>query len=457
MMNLDWKELDRWLFGEAWTGTLIPLHADMLCDTIGPRWSSSEKEHQAVTYIKDQFRQANLNDVQLEPFELDTWAWDGINLLDSDGVSIRALPFNRCPACHIQSPLVDVGYGTHHERHHVGNSLQGAMALMHLEYEPFTTPIPIDQRLNELKQDGAQAVIVIDRKRGGRMEYHNAGNWREPETAEAPLPVATISRESAARIRRQHVNNLTLEIKSRFYTATSHNVTATLPGKHWPDESLVLGGHHDTVYGVPGGNDNASGTIAVMETARVLAKLRENLGIDPGMTIRFATFSGEEQRFQGSIQYVRTHCGQKPAPRLAINLDELSTGHMKGLVLAFPHLREFIQQQFDHMNEDLVCHVMAQYDATSDHFPFLRAGIDTAHVWRWRFHGRHPDSDYHHEQQDTRDKLNVRELREYVAQLTRLILRLSHVSPENWPRNPVTKSDIQEQLSRESGQVIRVS
>ena len=44
----------------------------------------------------------------------------------------------------------------------------------------------------------------------------------------------------------------------------------------------MLGGHHDTVYGAPGGNDNASGTIAVLETARVLAGLKSALGVEPG-------------------------------------------------------------------------------------------------------------------------------------------------------------------------------
>jgi serine phosphatase RsbU (regulator of sigma subunit) len=33
---------------------------------------------------------------------------------------------------------------------------------------------------------------------------------------------------------------------------------------------------------------------------------------------------------------------------------------LKGLVLAFPHLRELTQRQFDDMGDGLQCHVMAQ-------------------------------------------------------------------------------------------------
>ena len=108
------------------------------------------------------------------------------------------------------------------------------------------------------------------------------------------------------------------------------------------------------------------------------------------------------------------------------------------------------------MNEGLKCHVMAQIDPSSDHFPFLQAGLDAAFLWRWRFHSRHADAGFHHEGGDTADKLNVRELKEYVAQLARVLLRLSHVPPEEWPRNAMTPGQVQARLEEERGAVVRV-
>src|SRR4029078_10605922 len=135
--------------------------------------------------------------------------------------------------------------------------------------------------------------------------------------------------------------------------------------------------------------------------------------------------------------YVNQHySGQETKPKLVINLDELSAGNIKGLVLCFPHLRRLIQKQFDTMGDGLRCHVMAQYDASSDHYPFLAAGIDGSILWRWRFVGRHADADFHHETGDTTDKVKLRELKEYVGQLARLLLRLSLVSTDEWPSNP---------------------
>lgn len=454
-MELNWRAIDRWIFGEAWTGSQIGAHAEVLCEQIGPRWASSAEEYQAVAYLREQFAQAGLADAALKEFALNTWEYNRAEATVGE-VKIDLLPYNRCPPCDLQAPIVHAGYGTAHEIDRVRGQLNGSIAVMHLALEPFTAPSPPNVRLKALGDAGAVAVVAIDPKDGRRVEYHNGGDWREPETAELTMPAVTTSREHGALLQKwaDEGRPLKLVVESRFYRASAHNVVASIPGTRWPQERLVLGGHHDTVYDAPGGNDNASGTIAVLETARVLAGLKAALGVEPGMSLCFATYSAEEQTFQGSSEYVRQLGGEKP--RLAINLDELSTGPIKGVVLGFGHLRGLVQAQLDAMGDGLKCHVMSQLDSTSDHFPFLRAGMDAAHLWRWRFSGRHADSNYHHEPADTADKLNVRELKEYVGQLARLLLRLSHVAPEEWPENPVTQEAVAERLAAERGTVVRV-
>ena len=458
-MNLDWKSIDRWLMGEAWTGAQIGTHLRVLCDQIGERWSSSKGEWKAVNYLCEQLTEAGVDQAGLEEFELDTWKWSRAEgQVVENGQPIDLLPFNRCPPFSVQAPIVDVGYGTPREIEQARDRLRGGIAVISLGFEPFTTPLPHSQRLQWLAAEGAAAAVAIDNKSGRRMEYHSASDWRDPGLREHPLPTVTTSREHGTLLRELagEGKKLKLEVESKFYTAPTHNVAGEIRGARWPDEHLLLGGHHDTVYGTSGGNDNASGAITVLEVARVLAGLRAETGIAPGRAIRFVTFSAEEQKFQGSTAYVERHYGPERATRLALNLDELSTGRFKGIVLAFPHLRELVQRQFDSMGDGLQCHVMAQLDNTSDHFPFLKAGLDAAHLWRWRFHGRHADSEFHHEPADTADKVDVRELKEYVGQLARLLLRLSHVPPEEWPKNPVAPEQVQKRLEAERGTVIRV-
>ena len=454
----DWRETERWLVGEAWTGSRISEHARQLCDVIGPRWASSGAELSCAEYIANQFASCGLT-TQRQEFLMHTWSHGETKAsLLPESTPIALVPYFRCPAFSVSAPAVDVGFGTPTELDRVGNGeLRGVVAVMASGFRPFSDPVAVPDRLRLLAALGVAAVLVIDAKDGGRRELRWGHDMREDAFRDPPLPTATISREHGALLRHRAGATIEISVEAEFREAPTANVVAELPGERWPREHLIIGAHHDTVFGSPGGNDNASGVIAVLETARILGELCRNTGRAPGRAIRFVSFSAEEQSLQGSAAYVDANytSGQMPEPRLAINLDELSTGYIKGLVLGFPHLRDLVQAQFDAMDEGLVCHVMPQLDGSSDHFPFLRAGIDAAHVWRWRFHGANADSLFHHEAADTADKINVRELKEHVGCLARLLLRLSDVPPDRWPRNDITAEDVRRQLERERPTVVR--
>jgi hypothetical protein len=80
------------------------------------------------------------------------------------------------------------------------------------------------------------------------------------------------------------------------------NIEVEIAGASQPAEIVVVGGHYDTVPFSPGANDNASGTVAVLELARLLRNERFS------RTIRFVAFVNEEPpyfttRWMGSRQY----------------------------------------------------------------------------------------------------------------------------------------------------------
>lgn len=79
------------------------------------------------------------------------------------------------------------------------------------------------------------------------------------------------------------------------------NVIATIPGSVSPEEVLIVGAHYDSWSRggtartfAPGADDNASGTAAVMEVARVLAGRRFDF------TVRIVAFGAEEYGLHGS-------------------------------------------------------------------------------------------------------------------------------------------------------------
>lgn len=457
MAELEWPNIDRFLMGEAWAGSRITEYRDYLCHEIGPRWGGSEADLKTAEYIRDQMEKNGLDSPRLEEFQLDTWDYsEALLTIAGSGESLEIKPFLRCPQIQLTSRVVDLGYGTQRELEAADDTVNGAIVVMTLAPEPFTPPLPHTARLSRAAAKGAAAAIVIESKTGGRMEYRSASDWREPGIAPHPIPTVNISFEAGGRLKYLAARGVsgTLNVKSRFFTAPANNVVAEIKGDTWPDEHVIVAGHHDTVLGTPGGNDNTSGTVAVMEAARVLAKLKKETGVSPARTIRFATWSGEEQGLQGAYAHVAKHHGtdgRTSPPRFALNLDELSTGHMKGVVVMTEHMRNFMQSQLDTMKDGLTCHVQGPLDAHSDHFPFTRAAIPAGILWRWRFYGRHATSEFHHEFGDSAQKLNVRELKEYVGQISRLMLRLSHVAPSDWPENPHTADQIERRASDEVG------
>ena len=82
------------------------------------------------------------------------------------------------------------------------------------------------------------------------------------------------------------------------------NIEATLAGHGRPEEVVVVGGHYDSVVGTPGADDNATGTAAVLELARLLRD------VPLERTVRFVAFVNEEPPFflteqMGSRVYAR--------------------------------------------------------------------------------------------------------------------------------------------------------
>ncbi|RWR99861.1 hypothetical protein B4U79_11772, partial [Dinothrombium tinctorium] len=67
------------------------------------------------------------------------------------------------------------------------------------------------------------------------------------------------------------------------------------------DEIILVGGHYDTVEESPGVDDNGSGMVAVLETARVLRSVQLK------QTIMFVAFDLEEQGLLGSLAFVRDY------------------------------------------------------------------------------------------------------------------------------------------------------
>lgn len=102
-----------------------------------------------------------------------------------------------------------------------------------------------------------------------------------------------------------------------YSAGTSNNIIVTKTGTLYPNTFLIIDAHYDTING-PGTNDNGTGTVLLLELARLLKN------VETEYSIKFIHFSGEEDGLVGSNYYVNnTVIPQNLDIRLVLNIDEV--------------------------------------------------------------------------------------------------------------------------------------
>ena len=141
---------------------------------------------------------------------------------------------------------------------------------------------------------GAVAAIVYS-----DLEEGFEGTLGGPE--EASIPTVSVTRAAGEALAADAAGGREVVVSLNVQSTTeetSRNVIAEIGGR--ADGPVVMaGGHLDSVDEGPGLNDNASGSAALVEVARQLAKTR------PRTKVRFAFWGAEEVGLIGSRYYAR--------------------------------------------------------------------------------------------------------------------------------------------------------
>lgn len=122
------------------------------------------------------------------------------------------------------------------------------------------------------------------------------------------IPTVDIANEDYGMLYRL-VNNgkspkINIHVTSKHTGATPvFNTIATIPGTEKPNEYVFLSAHLDSWDAGQGATDNGTGTITMMEAARILKKVLPN----PKRTIIIGHWNGEEQGLNGSRAYIEDH------------------------------------------------------------------------------------------------------------------------------------------------------
>ena len=174
-------------------------------------------------------------------------------------------------------------------------------------------------------------------------------------------------------------------------TLTQYNTIGEIRGSEKPDEVVIIGAHLDSWDIATGATDNATGSMAVLEAARLLGTLKA-AGIRPRRTIRFAFFSGEEQGMYGSQYYVLRHRTEIPTTQAVLVLDN-GTGKIRGIALSrWEDLGATWRTMVAPLQSLGTIVVHSGTKTGTDHMPFLEVGVPAFNYeqyWRgydWTWH-----------------------------------------------------------------------
>jgi carboxypeptidase Q len=409
---------------------------EYLSDEIGARLTGSPQLKQANDWTAAKFREYGLTNVKLEPWTIArSWtrgtARAQIVSPAEHPLTIASAGWSPGTNGVVRGPIVYFDAKTKDQFQKFHGKLKGAIVI-YQEPEslsppkpqnpnaalirPMQTPPPVkgqpaapspfaaQQELgrarNEFfKQEGVAVVLRDSTKPHGLLNMTGIGGEKFDIGA---IPTAFISGEGYRmlfRMMKRGKVEVEIEMTNSFGDKPMdvYNTVAEIPGSEKPEEVVILGAHLDSWDLGTGSTDNGTGSMAVLEAARTLAKLN----LKPKRTIRFVLFTGEEEGLVGSVKYVEAH--QNELERIsAVLVHDSGTGRVLTLGLHDNYQdREIVDQVLAPLKELKLLEPTMRRSFGTDHASFDDAGVPGLFVVQ-------DGAEYtqtHHSQSDTFDKV----------------------------------------------------
>ncbi len=243
--------------------------------------------------------------------------------------------------------------------------------------------------------------VVVNSWSGAQFELGDAGDapimalegWITVETAKDLFARAGLD-FAAEKARAQTTDfssvslaaSVSAQVRNSVREGQSYNVLASIPGTERPDEVIVYMGHWDHLgrnLALPGSAgiyngavDNASGTAALLEIARLYQASNP-----PERTVLFLAVTLEEYGLLGSRYYVNNPAFPSSQTVAAINMDAMSLiGPTRDVVVVgygASELDDILARAVAVQDREMVPEPTpeAGFYYRSDHFNFARAGI----------------------------------------------------------------------------------
>ena len=247
--------------------------------SLGSREAGTPTNEKALLYLRSEYQKAGY-ETEIQTFTYPKFEDRGSTLaVDGNTVSGRAL--NGSPPGSPSAAIAVVpNLGRKEDFQQV--DVKGKIVIVR------RGEIRFGDKASNAEAAGAVGLVIVN---------NEPDNFIGTLNKEVKIPVLSISGKQGPLL--QNADNsqpAILEVDTVRRQVTGRNLIARQANSTQP--KVIIGGHYDSVAGSPGANDNASGTVVVLELARRL------VGTPQAEGVWFVAFDGEEDGLHGSRAFV---------------------------------------------------------------------------------------------------------------------------------------------------------
>jgi hypothetical protein len=298
---------DQKMVGDIYTSPEIWENLRILTDEFGSRFGGTAGESRAADFLRKKMLAYGLKNVIAEPIEYLGWRRGPatLEILAPIQKTIPCISLPHSPATTLEATLIDLGDAAPDTFDARIAEIEGKIFMVTSVVAPGGSSrwIHRNEKLGRGLLAGGAGFIFVNHYPGYGPATGGIGH-RGRASLIPGLGLAYEDGMFLARLAQRGEVHLRLTTTDVCEPMTSWNVAGEIPGKG--KEVVMLGSHYDGHDISQGAEDPASGTVAVLEAARVLAKYAGALPC----TVRFAFWGIEEIGLLGSNEYAKVHADE---------------------------------------------------------------------------------------------------------------------------------------------------
>ena len=434
-MEKPYDDVDKRIASEIYTSSEPLDNLKILCDVYGSRFAGTTGDFDSVKFMVEKLKSYGIESARYESYTIPGWKRGPAKLTVVNPVSreIDCISLPHSIAGRVEGKLVWLRDGAIESYEKMKNEIDGNIVMV-----SSANPIGMNRPLHRSEKflrsvlAGAKGWIFMN-------QYPAYG----PQTGSvsAIIPSVSVSYEDgmylARTLERTGDVRLRIETTDKNMDVTTYNVVADIQGTSNSKEYVVVGSHYDGHDISQGAEDPASGAVVVMEIARNLQAVKNNLK----RRVRCICFGAEEIGLYGSYNYVAMHRDEMNDIRFMLNLDSGGSKGKKGVILHdFPELEPFLAKAASEMKAELP--TFQRVGPYSDHWPFFLKSVPCGSGGDPEVIRTSTGRGFGHSKFDTVDKVELDYLRLAAANYTRLLFRIANA--EDWKPRRKSEKEIHE-------------